>query len=56
MSDFKLFDTIKRDEFIYTIVEILDEDNYYVEIYNSLTEEYNMKTMTKETFSNLYKT
>ena len=48
MKNFKLFDTINDNEFIYTIVEVLDDDNYYVEIYSSLTEEYGVKLMTKD--------
>lgn len=52
MKNIKLFDSIIINEFMYTIVEILDENKCIVEEHNGLTEEIFIKTMLIETFNN----
>ena len=48
----ELFSSVVYNEFLYTIVEILDEYKCIVEEHNELTEETKVKTISIETFNN----
>lgn len=48
----ELFSSVTYNEFLYTIVEILDKYKCIVEEHNELTEETKVKTISIETFNN----